>query len=152
MLTLRRTNSGNKDFINLIALLDEYLQVKDGDDHSFYAQFNKLDKVKHVIVAYENNKPVGCGAIKEYDGNTMEIKRMFVLPEVRGRKIGSKILIELENWASELHYTKCILETGKRQIEAVRLYKNSGYEIIPNYGQYRDVENSVCFEKRIGEV
>lgn len=149
MIIFRRTDSGDKDFINLVSLLDEYLQDKDGKDHSFYAQFNKLDKIKHVIVAYENNLPVGCGAIKEYDKNTMEVKRMFVKPEIRGKRIGSKILIELEDWARELNYTKCILETGNRQVEAVKLYKSSGYEIIPNYGQYENVENSICFEKII---
>jgi len=149
MLSLKRTNSEEKDFIELAAQLDEYLRVKDGREHSFYAQYNKIDKIKNVIVAYEGGKPAGCGAIKEYDKDTMEIKRMFVKPEMRGGRIGSKILIELENWAAELNYARCILETGKRQPEAVRLYEKNGYRLIPNYGQYRGIENSLCFEKEL---
>ena len=87
MLTIIRTNSNDQDFINLVKQLDAYLAVKDGRDHAFYDQYNKLDKIKHVVVAYDNNQPVGCGAIKEYDSNTMEVKRMFTLPECRGKGI-----------------------------------------------------------------
>src|SRR5690349_5894182 len=115
MIRLIRTNSGNQDFIELVKHLDIYLTEKDGRDHSFYDQFNKIDKIKYAVMAYENDKPVGCGAIKEYDPDTMEIKRMYILPESRGKGIATKILTELEVWANELHYKKCILETGKRQ-------------------------------------
>jgi putative acetyltransferase len=149
MPTIIRTDSNNSDFIELVKLLDADLAVKDGEDHPFYAQFNKIDKIRYVVMAYENEKPLGCGAIKEYDAETMEIKRMFVLPESRNRGIAAKILAELEGWASELSCTRCILETGKRQQEAIALYKKHGYESIPNYGQYAGVENSLCFEKEL---
>ena|SRR5690348_15010238 len=152
MFTIIKTDSSNKDFIDLVKHLDAYLAVKDGRDHAFYDQYNKLDKIKHVIVAYENEKPVGCGAIKEYDSNTMEVKRMFTLPECRGKGAATKILNELEKWAGELGYKKCILETGKRQPEAIALYKKSGYKSISNYGQYIGMDNSVCFEKEMKEV
>ena len=79
----------------------------------------------------------------------MEVKRMFVSPEGRNKGIGTLILSELESWASELSYTKCILETGKKQPEAIRLYDKNGYTLIPNYGQYAGIANSVCFEKNI---
>jgi|SRR6476646_4556122 Acetyltransferases len=149
MLTIIRTNSNDQDFINLVKQLDAYLAVKDGRDHAFYDQYNKLDKIKHVVVAYDNNQPVGCGAIKEYDSNTMEVKRMFTLPECRGKGIATKLLNELEKWTIELGYEKCILETGKRQPEAIALYKKNGYKSIPNYGQYTGMDNSVCFEKEM---
>ena len=100
-------------------------------------------------MAYENEKPIGCGAIKEYGGYVMEIKRMYVSPSSRNKGIASKILLELEKLTSELFYNKCILETGKRQPDAIGLYKKNGYKLIPNYGQYAGVENSVCFEKEI---
>ena len=83
MIQIKRTNSENRDFIELVRNLDADLAEKDGDEHSFYAQFNKIDKIKFVAVAYENEKPVGCGAIKEYEPNTMEIKRMYVTIAVR---------------------------------------------------------------------
>jgi putative acetyltransferase len=149
MVSLTRTTSDNKDFISLVKLLDAELAERDGKDHPFYAQFNKIDDIKYTVVAYENEKPVSCGAIKEYNPNTMEIKRMYTLPEFRGKGIATKVLIELEKWANELGYEKCILETGEKQPEAIALYKKNGYKLIPNFGQYAEVENSVCFEKEM---
>jgi GNAT superfamily N-acetyltransferase len=108
-----------------------------------------VDKIGHVVVAYLEGKPVGCGAFKEYSNDAVEIKRMYVLPEMRGRGIASQVLAELESWAAELHYNNCVLETGKKQPEAIRLYQKSSYNIIPNYGQYEGIENSVCMKKSI---
>ena len=149
MLTLSRTHSGNQDFVSLVKLLDADLAVKDGEDHAFYSQYNKLDQIKYVIVAYTGTLAVGCGAIKQFTSDTVEIKRMFVLPEKRGQGIAQSVLQELELWAGELGFEKCILETGKRQPDAIALYKKSGYHQIANYGQYAGVEYSVCFGKKI---
>lgn len=140
-----RTNSDKKDFIGLEQLPDIDLAERDGKDHSFYVLYNKIDNIKYTIVAYENDKPVSCGAIKEYAPYTMEIKRMYTLPESSGKGTATKILVELENWAIELRYNKCILETGKKQPEAITLYIKNGYKLIHNYGQYVGVENNVCF-------
>ncbi|HRO44285.1 GNAT family N-acetyltransferase [Agriterribacter sp.] len=144
-----RTDSNHKDFIELVKQLDTDLAERDGADHSFYAQFNTVDKIKYVVIAYENDKPTGCGALKAYSPNIMEIKRMYTCPDNRGKGIASKVLGELELWATELGCKKCILETGKRQPEAIALYQKNGYSIIPNYGQYEGIENSVCFEKKL---
>ena len=149
ILRLSRTNSEDSDFVALVRLLDADLALRDGDEHAFYAQFNKIAMIKHVIVAYVDGQAAGCGAIKEYAPGTMEVKRMFTRAEYRGQGIASKVLAALEAWAAELSYEKCILETGKKQVEAVRLYEKSGYKVIPNYGQYAEVENSICFEKNI---
>lgn len=149
MIEIFRTDSTNKDFINLVKYLDADLAERDGDDHSFYDQFNKIGKIKYAVVAYENKMPVSCGAMKEYSPGSIEIKRMYTLNESRGKGIASKVLKELENWAAELLFKKCVLETGKKQPEAIELYKKNGYKIIPNYGQYAGIENSVCFEKEI---
>jgi len=123
--------------------------VMDGDEHGFYDQFNKIDMLKHCIVIYDNDKALACGAIKELNSKSMEVKRMFTLPEKRGKGLASIILKELETWTKELGYEKTVLETGKRQTEAVALYNKCGYNIIPNYGQYIGIENSVCFEKEL---
>ena len=149
MITTIRTNSDNRDFIQLVKHLDAELAERDGKDHSFYAQFNKIDTIKYAVVAYENGRPAGCGAIKEYSPGTVEIKRMYTSPGSRGKGIAGRILSELEAWAAELGYETCILETGKRLPEAVRLYQKNGYTIIPNYGPYAQIEDSVCFEKRL---
>ena len=149
MITLTRTNSDHPDFIRLVRLLDADLAVRDGDEHAFYSQFNKIDRIKHVVVAYVDGQAVGCGAIKEYAPGIMEVKRMFTSAGHRGQGIAGEVLSALEAWAAELSYEKCILETGKKQVEAVRLHEKSGYTVIPNYGQYQGIENSVCFQKQI---
>ena len=146
---LKRTNSDDPDFRVLVAELDKHLAEVDGDDHGFYAQFNGISTIGHVVVGYEQDEAVGCGAFKRYDDSTVEIKRMFVRPDRRGKQIGARILSELELWAREQGFAGSILETGVRQTAAVRLYQNSGYEVIPNYDQYAGVENSVCMKKRI---
>ena len=149
MTIFHRTLSDNEDFQDLVALLDADLKQRDGDQHPFYAQFNKIENIRNAVVCYIDDKPIGCGAFKEYDKQKAEIKRMFVLPGYRGKGIGLDILKELELWASELNYTEYILETGKKQPEAIRLYQKAGYTIIKNYGQYEKVENSVCMMKAI---
>jgi len=149
MISFKRTDSTDKDFRDLVALLDADLKKRDGDDHSFYAQFNGIEKIRNVIVCYIDDEPAGCGAFKEYDPKKVEIKRMYVRPEQRGKGTGLAILKELETWAAELNYPACILETGKKQPEAIRLYQKAGYAITKNYGQYEKIENSVCMEKAI---
>ncbi len=144
-----RTNSNNIDFQELVKELDADLKIRDGEEHSFFAQFNKIDLINHVIVAYFNDEAVGCGAMKQYDDDTMEVKRMFVKPISRGNGIATIVLKEVENWAKELDFSKCILETGIKQPEAIALYQKNNYTQIPNYEQYEAVESSVCFEKTL---
>ncbi|MBC9795892.1 GNAT family N-acetyltransferase [Sinomicrobium weinanense] len=148
MIKILRISPENKDFSVLIKYLDADLALRDGEEHSFYAQYNKTDQIKHAVVAYNTDgKPSACGAIKEYTPDIAEIKRMYTSPENRGKGMASEVLKALEDWAMELSYKKCILETGKKQPEAIRLYQKNGYSVIPNYGQYAGVKDSVCFEK-----
>lgn len=147
-----RTDSTQRDFTALVALLDQELRIRDGAEHDFYATFNKIDSLGHVVVAYLDTVPVGCGAVKKYSDGIAEIKRMFVPLEYRGQGIASVVLAELEKWAAELGFAECILETGKKQPEAIRLYTKSGYALIPNYGQYEGIENSVCMKKELPDI
>ncbi|PKG51833.1 GNAT family N-acetyltransferase [Olleya sp. 1-3] len=149
MLELIKTNSENIDFKNLVVKLDRFLKITDGDDHDFYNQYNGLDNIKHVLVAYHDKTPVGCAAFKPFDNNTVEIKRMFTTEAARGKGVASAILKQLEVWAKQLNYTHSILETGIRQIEAVNFYKKCNYEIIDNYGQYKGIKESICFKKAL---
>ena len=147
MINLVKTNSENIDFINLIKKLDKNLHEINGEEQLLFNDFNKIDMIRHVIVAYENNLPIGCGAIKKYSEDTMEVKRIFVSSENRGKGIASQILNELTIWSKELGYTRCILETGVKQLSAIALYKKNSFEVISNYGEYENIENSICFEK-----
>ncbi len=148
MLEIARTNSSNPNFGGLVKMLDAYLTITDGDEHAFYDQFNKIDSINHVVVFYENGLPVACGAIKQIGStNVWEIKRMFVEESMRGKGIASLVINELEKWAKDLNAEKLVLETGKRQTEAVAFYHKNHYQITENFGQYVGVENSICFEK-----
>jgi putative acetyltransferase len=149
MNRIERTESKNDAFYELVRSLDLELTLRDGAEHSFYAQYNKLDSITNVVLAYENDVAIGCGAFKKYGKDTVEIKRMFVRKESRGKGIAVEILNELEKWAKEENYAFAILETGYNQPEAIRLYQKSGYEVIPNYGQYDGVDNSICMKKRL---
>ena len=147
MIDIVRTVEDNADFLSLVELLDAELRIRDGEEHGFYAQFNKPVGLGGVVIAFDDGEPVGCGAFKRYEEGVAEIKRMYIKPESRGRRIAALVLRELESWAAELGFTKCILETGHKQPEAIALYKREGYSVIPNYGQYAGVDNSVCMRK-----
>ena len=147
MFLLQRTDSYNVYFRELVAMLDTFLAERDGKDHAFYAQFNKQDNIKNTIVCFDDNEAIGCGAFKQYDETTVEIKRMFVKPSYRTKGAATEVLQELEKWAIENNFSLAILETVKNQPEAVALYKKNGYTIIPNFGQYKNVENSICMHK-----
>jgi GNAT superfamily N-acetyltransferase len=151
MIRLLRTDSSHADFQALVIELDRYLAKTDGDEHAFYSQYNKSDGLKYVVLAYDGDKAVGSGAIKHFADDVMEVKRMYVHPDARGQGVASLVLRELENWATELSYKKCLLETGVKQLEAVALYRKNAYEVVPNYGQYEGMENSICFEKVISK-
>lgn len=144
-----RTDSSNTDFIALVALLDADLALRDGAENAFYKQFNGIAVLNHCVVYYDNDVALACGALKPFNEESMEIKRMFVSGASRGKGIASLLLTELENWTKELGYTSCVLETGLRQPEAVALYKKNNYQRIPNYPPYEHIANSVCFGKKL---
>ncbi|UMY64337.1 MULTISPECIES: GNAT family N-acetyltransferase [unclassified Flavobacterium] len=147
-MEIRSTTCADADFLSLVVLLDADLAEKDGDDHAFYAQFNKpigLDP----LVAYHDGKAVACGAIKEIQPGVAEVKRMFTLPDYRGQGVATRLLTALEERARANGFRECWLETGKKQVDAVALYRKSGYTVIPNYGPYEGVDDSICFRKEL---
>lgn len=146
-MTIKRTDSSNKDFQNLVQLLDADLAIRNGEDHAFYDQFNKIDAIKNCIVIYVDEIPAACGAFKKFDEETVEIKRMYTNPDFRKKGLATTIVKDLEIWAKELNYTKAVLESSLEQNEALSVYEKSGYTRIPNYGQYIGIDKSVCYEK-----
>jgi GNAT superfamily N-acetyltransferase len=147
MIKFQKKSGDDPDFASLVSHLDAYLAEKDGRDHEFYNQYNGISGINYALVYYFEEKPVACGAIKEFGKDAMEVKRMFTLPEYRGKGIAGELLAELESWAKELGAKRIVLETGKKQVEAVSLYERSGFGRIPNYGQYIGIKTSMCFEK-----
>ena len=144
-----KTSSDNIDFKLLVAELDAHLVEFYGNQQDFFNKHNSIEAIKHVIVVYDNGHPIGCGAIKQYSDTIIEIKRMYVKPEYRGRGIAATILMALENWAKDLGYLTSILETMKAKESVISMYKKNGYSIMDNYGQYKNMETSVCMSKAI---
>lgn len=144
-----RCRQDHPDFVRLVQLLDRELAERDGAEHAYYAQFNGIEALDQVVLAFVGENAIGCGAFKPFDADAVEIKRMYVTLEHRGKGVAQHLLKALEAWAGESGFERCVLETGSRQTEAIRLYTKAGYGRIENYGPYLGVDNSRCFEKRL---
>lgn len=144
-----RTNGKNKDFIENCRLLDMDLDRRVGKKikRDKYEKYNQLDEIQEAIVVYENNKVIGGGAIRRYDDENVELKRVFVHTGYQGRGIGSKLVSLLIEWAVELGYKTMILETGELLAESCAVYKKLGFKVIPNYGPYVDMPESLCMAR-----
>lgn len=146
-LEILRTDSQNLDFNMLIKLLDADLEERYGQLQKQYEKHNKVDYINDVVVIYKEKIPVACGAYKQYDSDTIELKRMFVIKEHRKQGLAKTIIKELEELAKSRGFKYAVLETGIKQHEAISLYKDIGYHITPNYGPYIGNSNSVCMRK-----
>ncbi|MFC4494296.1 GNAT family N-acetyltransferase [Streptomyces ovatisporus] len=107
------------------------------------------------LLAYDaDERPVASGGWRTQDRGAegyadgdAEIKRMYVVPEVRGRGLARQILALLEDDAREAGRTRMVLETGTAQPEAIALYTSSGYEPAEKFGHYRFEPESRCYAK-----
>jgi putative acetyltransferase len=147
MLKVTRTNSYEANFISLVEELDSDLFRRYPEIQHNYVKLNKVDFLETVVLAYFENKAIGCGCFKVFDKESVEIKRMYVKSEFRGRGISKVVIAELISWAIELGYKKAILETGSNQPEAIGLYEKFGFIRTENFGNYKHLKNSICFAK-----
>jgi len=145
----KRTTTADKDFQFLVARLDNELWNELNEDMATYDPHNKVPDIKTALLIYVNEEPAACGCFKEFDPETIEIKRMFVQKAYRGIGLSKKILQELERWAIEQNYSQAILETSIHFQTARRLYETSGYNIIQNYPPYVGLTESVCMKKSL---
>jgi GNAT superfamily N-acetyltransferase len=150
-VTLTLENPSSPVCLHLIEQLSAELGERYGDDGgaNSYDPHKPLLSGAAFFVARMDGRPVGCGAIRPLEPGVGEVKRMFVLPEARGRGISRLILQKIESVAGEMGYSRLRLETGKRQPEAIALYESTGYRRAPCYGYYAEDPLSVCFEKLI---
>ena len=145
------TDGSDERFILLCRKLDECLNDMVGGEkqRSQYVQYNKLDDIHDVVILIDNDTSIGCGSFKQYDNETVEIKRVYVCDEYRGRKYGRIILEKLESIARHQGFKRIVLETGKQFNNAIHLYRNLDYQVINNYGQYAEMKDSICMEKKL---
>ena len=100
------------------------------------------------LVIYQAGTPVGCGAVNPSTG---ELKRMYVAPAARGMGLGRRLVAALEAEARALGARRLILETGIRQTAALALYRATGFQPIPLYGEYLlSPATSICLGKDLG--
>ena len=144
-----RTDGANKDFVENCRLLDMDLDRRVGKKikRDKYKKYNQLDEIQEAILVYEDNRAVGGGAIRRYDDENIELKRVFVHTEYQGQGIGTKLVSLLIEWAAELGYQRMILETGELLAESCAVYKKVGFQVIPNYGPYANMPESLCMAK-----
>ncbi len=127
------------------------LRARYGDDDAGHDMTG--DGITAMVLVRAEGEPVACGAIRdvsaEHGRGVGEVKRMFVLPEHRGRGYSRLVLDELERLAREQGWRRLILETGVLQPEAIGLYLRAGYVSMENFGEYADVLDSRCFMKSL---
>jgi GNAT superfamily N-acetyltransferase len=101
------------------------------------------------LVGYLDNAPVATGGLRRHVDGEVELKRMYVVPDARGKGLSRIMLAELEARARGLGAQRIVLETGNRQPEAVSLYESSGYTRIEGFGFYACAPLSISFEKKL---
>ena len=145
------TDGCNKDFIELCRGLDGFLNELVGgeENRAEYIQYNKLEDIHDVVIAYDGDVPVGSASFKKYDDENAEVKRVFVKEAYRGQGISYELMKMLEERARKKGFKYFILESGEPLVAAMALYRKIGYTVIPNYGQYADMEESVCMKKKL---
>lgn len=146
-----RTDGTNTDFIENCRMLDRDLDRRVGKEiqRDKYNQYNQLDEIREAMVVYRDKEPIGGGAIRRYTKDCVELKRIFVNPAYQGQGAGTKLVSLLIEWAKELGYKRMILETGELLAESCALYSKLGFEVIPNYGPYVNMPESLCMAKEL---
>jgi hypothetical protein len=146
---IRRGGCDDPGFQLLVSRLDHELWNELKEDLGTYDQYNSVKGLQTAVIAYVGTMPAAIGCFKEFSKDTVEIKRMFVDKEFRGKGLSKRILSELEQWAIELGYHYAVLETSVRFEAARQLYAGEGYIIIENYDQYKGLTESVCMKKEL---
>lgn len=146
-----KTNGKNRAFVELCDKLDDYLVQLVGKEkqQKEYDKYNQRDNIQDVLVIHKEKEPVGCGAYKFYDEDTVELKRIYIDDSMRGLGLGKELVRRLEADAKMAGFRYAVLETGNIMTSAVELYRKSGYKIIPNYGPYENMHESVCMRKKL---
>jgi putative acetyltransferase len=149
-LTIATEAFDTQDAKRLIAALDAGLS----ELYTPEQRFGPNLKAQHLeagrgtfLVARDRERAVGCGAIRLIDNTTAEVKRMYVVPEQRGKGVGRTVLASLEAAAQQLGARRLVLETGIHSPEALALYRRAGFRQIACWGEYLTSTTSVCMEK-----
>lgn len=148
-MEIRFVEADNAAMLDMMRQLDEYYFSVVGEVHKKYAKYNDPHLLACRAVAYVDGVPAACGGWKAVDGETAEIKRIFVCPAFRRQGVASALITALERDAAQHGHTRLILETARTTADSAALYHKLGYREIPYYGSPAGAENCRCFEKEI---
>ncbi len=145
------TDGTNPDFVRFSADMEQYYNVLAGgaENRRTFITHNSLADIHHVLMVYQGTVPVGCGAWKQYDQRSAEMKRIWVPEAYRGRGIARQLIARLEENARESGFSAIILQTREACIAACALYRSLGYVRRENYPPYVDMPLAICFEKAL---
>ena len=147
----RFTDGSDKDFEYFYRKTEDYYSSIVGGvkNRADFVPYNISEMITDVLIAYDEDKPVGCTGLKRYSDNDAEIKRVWVEEEYRGRHIAKDMILQIEKRAKEAGYIRTILQTREQMKEAIGLYENMGYARIDNYPPYDRLLGAVCFAKSL---
>ncbi|MCC8439785.1 MAG: GNAT family N-acetyltransferase [Liquorilactobacillus satsumensis] len=152
-MEIKKVNLTDQDFNRLIRILDNTLSSFNSDIQSTekkeYHAFNSVSDLTDAFVAFSLEEAIGCVATKHYATEVLEMKRLFVNPIARGAGIATKLVNTLESQAYSDGYKRIVVETGKNNSDAIRLYTKMNYQLIDNYPPYDGLSNSVCMSKNL---
>ena len=145
-----RTTSDDPRFLELVAELTAFTLEMDGEElHAQLSAHNKVDTIPYACIVMDCDRPIGCGGLRPYSDDKIEVKRVFVRPEARRTGAAADLMLELENWARELGFEQVILETSIEFHPALALYRSLGYIQTEKYDPYKNVDLSICFSKTL---
>lgn len=145
------TDGGNEDFCKLSIQMEEYYNkmVGGSENRKSFIPYNALNDIHDVVIVYDNEMAVACASFKEYDPETVEIKRVWVNEKYRRQHISKRMMEMLEQRAKDKGYKRAVLQTREKCVEAVNLYQGTGYRLIENYPPYDKMELAVCYGKNL---
>jgi putative acetyltransferase len=150
VLTISIEPPRQDDLLELMRQGDDYTLGLYPPESSHLLGVEELERPEVTVFAARDDRvALGMAALVARGDGSAELKRMFVLPQARGRGIAADLIAALESFATSHDIRIVQLETGPLQYAAIRLYERSGYRLIPNFGKYVGDSNSVCYEKAL---
>ena len=142
----RWTKGDDKVFEQFYIKTEEYYSriVGGKKNRAGFIPYNLSESISDVLIAYVDDKAVGCAGLKRYSDQDVEIKRVWVEPECRGKHIATQLMDQIEDKARKMGFKRAILQTRPIMPDAVGLYESRGYVLIENYPPYDKLEGAIC--------
>ena len=145
------TDGNNEDFHRFYIETENYYSSLVGGlaNRKGFVPYNISESITDVLIAYMDDNAVACGGLKKYSDTDVEIKRVWVDPDFRGKHIATELMDLIEKRAAEMGYKRTILQTREIMKDAVGLYQKREYEKIENYPPYDKLDGAICFAKKL---